>query len=63
MTEVNSVSFDNIASSSAVKVLTGSRRLRVTVRRVGRVPSYKFAREKTSWYVHRETTSRVEGHS
>ena len=47
--EVNAVAFDNIASSSAVKVLTGNRRLKMIVRRVGKVPSFKFAREKTSW--------------
>ena len=47
--EVNTVTFDNIASSSAVKVLTGSRRLKMIVRKVGKVPGFKFAREKTSW--------------
>ncbi len=47
--EVNSVQFKSIASSSAVKVLTGSRRLKMIVRRVGKVPGFKLAREKTSW--------------
>jgi len=47
--EVNSVSFENIASSSAVKVLIGCNRLRILVRRVGKVPGFKSAKEKTSW--------------
>ena len=49
--EVNSVSFENIASSSAVKVLTGTLRLKMTIRRIGKIPGFKFAQEKTSWYV------------
>ncbi len=47
--EVNSISFDNIASSSAVKVLTGSNRLKMIVRRVGKIPGFKSSKEKTSW--------------
>ena len=47
--EVNSISFDNIAGSSAVKVLTGSERLKVMVRRVGKVPGYKSTKEKIAW--------------
>ena len=49
--EVNSVSFDNIASGSAVKVLTGSQKLKMIVRRVNKVPGFKSAKEKISWYV------------
>ncbi|XP_070540500.1 PDZ domain-containing protein 7-like isoform X8 [Ptychodera flava] len=48
--EVNSVSFDNVATSSAVMVLQGSSRLRMIVKRTGKVPGFKFAKEKTSWY-------------
>ena len=48
--EVNSVSFDSIASSSAVKVLTGSNRLKLVVRRLGKIPGFKSAKEKTSWW-------------
>ncbi|XP_068805917.1 PDZ domain-containing protein 7 isoform X2 [Struthio camelus] len=35
--------------SSAVKVLTGNNRLRMVVRRMGRVPGIKFSKEKTAW--------------
>lgn len=48
--EVNSIRFENIASGSAVKVLTGTARLKITLQRVGKIPGFKFAREKTSWY-------------
>nr|XP_002739893.2 PREDICTED: uncharacterized protein LOC100375241 [Saccoglossus kowalevskii] len=48
--EVNSVGFDNIATSSAVMVLQGSTTLRMLIRRTGKVPGFKFSREKTSWY-------------
>ncbi|XP_071947204.1 uncharacterized protein [Antedon mediterranea] len=48
--EVNNVNFENIATSSAVMVLQGSNRLRMKVKRTGKVPGFKFAREKTSWY-------------
>ncbi|KAI6066398.1 PDZ domain-containing protein 7 isoform X1 [Aix galericulata] len=41
ITEVNSVSLENITMSSAVKVLTGNNRLRMVVRRMGRVPGIK----------------------
>ncbi|XP_023444561.2 PDZ domain-containing protein 7 isoform X2 [Dasypus novemcinctus] len=34
---------------SAVKVLTGSSRLHMMVRRMGRVPAIKFSKEKTTW--------------
>ncbi|XP_068025831.1 PDZ domain-containing protein 7 isoform X1 [Melanerpes formicivorus] len=49
ITEVNSISLENITMSSAVKVLTGNNRLRMVVRRMGRVPGIKFSKEKTAW--------------
>ncbi|KFQ76706.1 PDZ domain-containing protein 7, partial [Phaethon lepturus] len=49
ITEVNSVSLESITMSSAVKVLTGNNRLRMVVRRMGRVPGIKFSKEKTAW--------------
>ncbi|XP_042314433.1 PDZ domain-containing protein 7 [Sceloporus undulatus] len=49
ITEVNSVSLENITMGSAVKVLTGNNRLRMVVRRMGKVPGIKFSREKTTW--------------
>ncbi|XP_066476426.1 PDZ domain-containing protein 7 [Tiliqua scincoides] len=49
ITEVNSVSLENITMGSAVKVLTGNNRLRMIVRRMGKVPGIKFSREKTTW--------------
>ncbi|XP_067393099.1 PDZ domain-containing protein 7 [Emydura macquarii macquarii] len=49
ITEVNSVSLESITMSSAVKVLTGNNRLRMVVRRMGKVPGIKFSREKTTW--------------
>ncbi|KAI8492731.1 Domain present in PSD-95, Dlg, and ZO-1/2 [Branchiostoma belcheri] len=48
--EVNNVSFENIAISSAVKVLSGSNRLKLVIRRCGKIPGFKFSRERTSWY-------------
>ena len=50
--EVNSVSFECIASSSAVKVLTGSDHLKLVIRRIGKIPGFKSSKEKTSWYVY-----------
>ncbi|KAG8435362.1 hypothetical protein GDO86_013356 [Hymenochirus boettgeri] len=49
ITEVNSISLENITMGSAVKVLTGNNRLRMMVRRMGKVPGIKFSREKTTW--------------
>uniref|UniRef100_A0A8C8R9S7 PDZ domain containing 7 n=1 Tax=Pelusios castaneus TaxID=367368 RepID=A0A8C8R9S7_9SAUR len=49
ITEVNSVSLESITMGSAVKVLTGNNRLRMVVRRMGKVPGIKFSREKTTW--------------
>uniref|UniRef100_A0A8C5R5E9 PDZ domain-containing protein 7 n=1 Tax=Leptobrachium leishanense TaxID=445787 RepID=A0A8C5R5E9_9ANUR len=47
--EVNGISLESITMSSAVKVLTGNNRLRMMVRRMGKVPGIKFSREKTTW--------------
>ncbi|XP_060749808.1 PDZ domain-containing protein 7 [Tachysurus vachellii] len=47
--EVNGVSLENISMSSAVKVLTGHRRLRLVLQRVGRVPGIRYTNEKTTW--------------
>ncbi|XP_076154874.1 PDZ domain-containing protein 7-like [Alosa pseudoharengus] len=49
LVEVNSVSLENITMSSAVKVLTGNQRLRMVVRRVGKVPGIRYSKEKTTW--------------
>ncbi|KAK3559677.1 hypothetical protein QTP86_015090, partial [Hemibagrus guttatus] len=47
--------------SSAVKVLTGHRRLRLVLQRVGRVPGVRYTNEKTTWVdlIHRRMV--VEG--
>ncbi|XP_074855375.1 PDZ domain-containing protein 7 isoform X2 [Carettochelys insculpta] len=49
ITEVNGVSLESITMGSAIKVLTGNNRLRMVVRRMGKVPGIKFSREKTTW--------------
>ncbi|XP_036592453.1 PDZ domain-containing protein 7 [Trichosurus vulpecula] len=49
ITEVNGFSLESTTMSSAVKVLTGSSRLSMMVRRMGRVPGIKFSKEKTTW--------------
>ncbi|KAL4842037.1 hypothetical protein H8958_021643 [Nasalis larvatus] len=49
ITEVNGLSLESITMGSAVKVLTGSSRLHMMVRRMGRVPGIKFSKEKTTW--------------
>ncbi|XP_074151444.1 PDZ domain-containing protein 7 isoform X2 [Sminthopsis crassicaudata] len=49
ITEVNGLSLESTTMSSAVKVLTGSSRLSMMVRRMGRVPGIKFSKEKTTW--------------
>ncbi|XP_063077037.1 PDZ domain-containing protein 7-like [Engraulis encrasicolus] len=49
LVEVNGVSLENISMGSAVKVLTGNQRLRMVVRRVGKVPGIRYSREKTTW--------------
>nr|XP_020822520.1 PDZ domain-containing protein 7 isoform X4 [Phascolarctos cinereus] len=48
ITEVNGLSLESTTMSSAVKVLTGSSRLSMMVRRMGRVPGIKFSKEKTT---------------
>ncbi|KAM9463274.1 PDZ domain-containing protein 7 [Clarias gariepinus] len=47
--EVNGISLENISMSSAVNVLTGHRRLRLVLQRVGRVPGVRYTNEKTTW--------------
>lgn len=49
LVEVNGISLESITMSSAVKVLTGSSRLRMVVRRVGKVPGIRYSKEKTTW--------------
>lgn len=49
ITEVNGLSLESTTMGSAVKVLTGSGRLHMMVRRMGRVPAIKFSKEKTTW--------------
>ncbi|XP_078717345.1 PDZ domain-containing protein 7 [Lampetra fluviatilis] len=47
---VNGVSVENVTLAAAVSVITsGAGLLRVTVRRVGRVPGFKRSSEKISW--------------
>ncbi|XP_051883646.1 PDZ domain-containing protein 7a [Pristis pectinata] len=53
--EVNGISFENITMGSAVTVLTGSNRLRLVVRRLGKVPGIKYSKELTTWV---DTTTR-----
>ncbi|KAL4231085.1 PDZ domain containing [Mactra antiquata] len=48
--EVNNVSLRGVASSSAIKVLTGSKRLKLVVQRTRKVPEWRLSREKTAWY-------------
>ena len=49
ITEVNGLSLESTTMGSAVKVLTGSSRLHMMVRRMGRVPGIKFSKEETTW--------------
>nr|XP_025736894.1 PDZ domain-containing protein 7 [Callorhinus ursinus] len=49
ITEANGLSLESTTMGSAVKVLTGSSRLHMMVRRMGRVPGIKFSKEKTTW--------------
>nr|XP_032806386.1 PDZ domain-containing protein 7-like isoform X2 [Petromyzon marinus] len=47
---VNGLSVESVTLAAAVSVITsGAGRLRVTVRRVGRVPGFKRSSEKISW--------------
>ncbi|XP_049614137.1 PDZ domain-containing protein 7 isoform X2 [Syngnathus scovelli] len=49
--------------SSAVKVLTGNNRLRMVVRRVGKVPGIRYSKEKTTWVdlIHRRMVVEESG--
>ncbi|XP_016889613.1 PDZ domain-containing protein 7 [Cynoglossus semilaevis] len=49
LVEVNGISLESITMSSAVRVLTGNNRLRMVVRRVGKVPGIRYSKEKTTW--------------
>ncbi|XP_012989661.3 PDZ domain-containing protein 7 [Esox lucius] len=49
LVEVNGISLEGITMSSAVKVLTGNARLRMVLRRVGKVPGIRYSKEKTTW--------------
>ncbi|CAH1783941.1 unnamed protein product [Owenia fusiformis] len=48
--EVNSINFERLGSSSAIKVLTSTNRLKMVIKRTGHIPGFKFAKEKVSWY-------------
>ncbi|KAJ0060079.1 hypothetical protein NL108_002887, partial [Boleophthalmus pectinirostris] len=63
LVEVNGISLESITMSSAVKVLTGSNRLRMVVRRVGKVPGIRYSKEKTTWVdlVHRRMVVEESG--
>ena len=47
--EVNNISVKGAASSTAVKVLTGSNKLKLVVQRTHKVPEWRLSKEKTSW--------------
>ncbi|KAF7657416.1 hypothetical protein LDENG_00026810 [Lucifuga dentata] len=61
--EVNGISLESITMSSAVKVLTGNNRLRMVVRRVGKVPGIRYSKEKTTWVdlIHRRMVVEESG--
>ncbi|XP_058507327.1 PDZ domain-containing protein 7a [Solea solea] len=63
LVEVNAVSLENITMSSAVKVLTGNNRLRMVVRRVGKIPGIRYSKEKTTWVdlIHRRMVVEENG--
>ncbi|TSW48783.1 PDZ domain-containing protein 7 [Bagarius yarrelli] len=63
LVEVNGISLESITMSSAVKVLTGSNRLRMVVRRVGKVPGIRYSKEKTTWVdlIHRRMVVEENG--
>ncbi|XP_041670897.1 PDZ domain-containing protein 7-like [Cheilinus undulatus] len=65
LVEVNGVSLESITMSSAVKVLTGNNRLRMVVRRVGKVPGIRYSKEKTTWVdlIHRRMVVEESGHT
>ncbi|XP_035848109.1 PDZ domain-containing protein 7a isoform X1 [Sander lucioperca] len=63
LVEVNGVSLESITISSAVKVLTGNNRLRMVVRRVGKIPGIRYSKEKTTWVdlIHRRMVVEESG--
>ncbi|XP_056326984.1 PDZ domain-containing protein 7a [Danio aesculapii] len=63
LVEVNAISLESITMSSAVKVLTGNNRLRMVVRRVGKVPGIRYSKEKTTWVdlIHRRMVVEESG--
>ncbi|XP_023678252.1 PDZ domain-containing protein 7a [Paramormyrops kingsleyae] len=63
LVEVNGISLESITMSSAVKVLTGNSRLRVVLRRVGKVPGIRYSKEKTTWVdlIHRRMVVEESG--
>ncbi|KAM3862978.1 PDZ domain-containing protein 7a [Diretmus argenteus] len=63
LVEVNGISLESITMSSAVKVLTGNNRLRMVVRRVGKIPGIRFSKEKTTWVdlIHRRMVVEESG--
>nr|XP_019944726.1 PREDICTED: PDZ domain-containing protein 7-like [Paralichthys olivaceus] len=63
LVEVNGVSLESITMSSAVKVLTGNNRLRMVVRRVGKIPGIRYSKEKTTWVdlIHRRMVVEESG--
>ncbi|KAF7663489.1 hypothetical protein LDENG_00207370 [Lucifuga dentata] len=65
LVEVNGVSLESITMSSAVKVLTGNNRLRMVVRRMGKIPGIRFSKEKTTWVdlIHRRMVVEENGHT
>ncbi|XP_017320338.1 PDZ domain-containing protein 7a [Ictalurus punctatus] len=65
LVEVNGISLESITMSSAVKVLTGNNRLRMVVRRVGKVPGIRYSKEKTTWVdlIHRRMVVEESGHT
>ncbi|XP_029962533.1 PDZ domain-containing protein 7a [Salarias fasciatus] len=63
LVEVNGVSMESITMGSAVKVLTGNNRLRMVVRRVGKIPGIRYSTEKTTWVdlIHRRMVVEESG--
>ncbi|XP_029925890.1 PDZ domain-containing protein 7a isoform X2 [Myripristis murdjan] len=63
LVEVNGISLESITMSSAVKVLTGNNRLRMVVRRVGKIPGIRYSKEKTTWVdlIHRRMVVEESG--
>uniref|UniRef100_A0A4W4G0C8 PDZ domain-containing protein 7 n=1 Tax=Electrophorus electricus TaxID=8005 RepID=A0A4W4G0C8_ELEEL len=63
LVEVNGISLESITMSSAVRVLTGNNRLRMVVRRVGKVPGIRYSKEKTTWVdlIHRRMVVEESG--